>query len=180
MGGTPAYIEYVSPTQINVLAPNLGAGSTSVTVTTPAGTSQAYSITSAGVQPAFFEWPGNQVVATDVNYDWLIKNGTFSTTTAPAKPGETVILWGTGFGPTTPAAPAGQITPSKLYSVNGVVVTVGSIPVPARQPRCLPGSAGLYQVAIQVPSGLANGDYPIVATVGGVQSPAGVKLTVQQ
>jgi len=43
-----------------------------------------------------------------------------------------------------------------------------------------PGSAGLYQVVIQVPSSLANGDYPIVATVGGVQSPSGVKLTVQQ
>lgn len=180
IGGQPAYLEYVSPTQINVLAPNVGTGSTSVTVTTPAGTSNAYSIASSQVQPAFFEWPGNYVVATDSNYDWLIKNGTFSTTTAPAKPGETVILWGTGFGATTPAAPAGQITPSNLYSVNGVVVTVGSVPVTASATALSPGSAGLYQVVIQVPSGLANGDYPIVATVGGVQSPAGVKLTVQQ
>ena len=180
MGGTPAYMEYVSPTQINVLAPNLGTGSESVTVTTPAGTSKAYTITSAAVQPAFFPWPGNYVVATDANYNWLVKNGTFSTTTAPAKPGETIILWGTGFGPTTPAAPAGQITPSNLYSVNGVVVTVGSVPVTASATALSPGSAGLYQVVIQVPSGLANGDYPIVATVGGVQSPSGVKLTVQQ
>jgi mannan endo-1,4-beta-mannosidase len=180
MGGTPAYMEYVSPTQINVLAPNLGTGSESVTVTTPAGTSKAYTITSAAVQPAFFPWPGNYVVATDANYNWLVKNGTFSTTTAPAKPGETIILWGTGFGPTTPAAPAGQITPSNLYSVNGVVVTVGSVPVTASATALSPGSAGLYQVVIQVPSSLANGDYPIVATVGGVQSPSGVKLTVQQ
>jgi uncharacterized protein (TIGR03437 family) len=173
-------MEYVSPTQINVLAPNLGTGSESVTVTTPAGTSKAYTITSAAVQPAFFPWPGNYVVATDANYNWLVKNGTFSTTTAPAKPGETIILWGTGFGPTTPAAPAGQITPSNLYSVNGVVVTVGSVPVTASATALSPGSAGLYQVVIQVPSSLANGDYPIVATVGGVQSPSGVKLTVQQ
>jgi mannan endo-1,4-beta-mannosidase len=182
IGGTPAYIEYVSPTQINILSPNLGTGSTSVTVTTPAGTSNAYSIQSSQVQPAFFAWqPGNYVVATDSNYNWLVKNGEFAgKTTAPAQPGETIILWGTGFGPTTPAAPAGQITPSNLYSVNGVVVTVGSVPVPASATALSPGSAGLYQVVITLPSGLTNGDYPIVATVGGVQSPSGVKLTVQQ
>ena len=182
MGGTPAYVEYVSPTQINILAPSLGTGSTSVTVTTPAGTSNAYPIASSAVQPAFFAWqPGNYVVATDTNYDWLVKNGEFAgKTTAPAQPGETIILWGTGFGPTTPAAPSGQITPVNLYSVNGVVVTIGSVPVTASATALSPNSAGLYQVVIQVPSGLADGDYPIVATVSGVQSPSGVKLTVQQ
>lgn len=180
MGGTAAYIYYVSPTQINVLAPSLGSGNTSVTVTTPAGTSASYPISSAAVQPAFFEWPGNYVVATDTSYNWLVKNGTFSTTTAPARPGETIILWGTGFGPTTPAAPAGQITPLQTYSVAGVGVTVGSVQATVLATALSPGSAGLYQVAIQVPSSLANGDYPIVATVGGVQSPPGVNLTVQQ
>ena len=39
------------------------------------------------------------------------------------------------------------------------------------------GFAGLYQVAIQVPATLADGDWPIVATIGGVQSPAGVVLS---
>jgi len=48
-----------------------------------------------------------------------------------------------------------------------------------------PGYAGLYQVAIQVPASLANGDWPIVATIGSTalfnvtSSPGGVILTVQ-
>ena len=42
-----------------------------------------------------------------------------------------------------------------------------------------PGFAALVQVAIQVPQ-LSNGDYPVVATVGGASSPDTVLLTVEQ
>ncbi len=180
MGGTPAYVYYVSPGQINVLAPSLGTGSIPVTVTTPAGISNTFTIQSASVQPAFFEW-GTYAVATDQNYNWLVPNGTFSTPTAPAYPGEVVILWGTGFGPTTPAAPAGQVVPTTPeFQVKGVTVTVGGVSAQVYATALSSGWAGLYQVAITVPSTLADGTYDVVATVGGVSSPAGVKLTVQQ
>ena len=42
------------------------------------------------------------------------------------------------------------------------------------------GFAGLYQVAIQIPETLADGDYPVIATVSGAASPAAVLLTVQR
>jgi uncharacterized protein (TIGR03437 family) len=35
-----------------------------------------------------------------------------------------------------------------------------------------PGFAALYQVAIQIPSTLADGSYPLVASVGGSSSPS--------
>ena len=41
------------------------------------------------------------------------------------------------------------------------------------------GSAALFQVAIQVPTTLADGDYPVVATVSGVSSPSSTLITVQ-
>ena len=43
-----------------------------------------------------------------------------------------------------------------------------------------PGSAGLYQIAIQIPSSLADGDWPIQAVIGGVQSPTGTILSVHR
>jgi mannan endo-1,4-beta-mannosidase len=180
MAGTPAYIEAVTPGQINILVPNLPAGPSAVTVTTQAGSSQPYGITALAVQPAFFEWPGSYVVATDPSYNLLVQNGTFSVTTAPAKPGETIVLWGTGFGATSPAAPAGQVVPPQTFSVNGVGVTVGGVQATVLGTALSPGSAGVYQVVIQVPPTLATGDYPIVATLGGAKSPSGVKITVQQ
>jgi uncharacterized protein (TIGR03437 family) len=43
-----------------------------------------------------------------------------------------------------------------------------------------PGDAGLYQIAIQIPASLANGDYPVVATIAGVPSPSTTLITVQK
>ena len=39
--------------------------------------------------------------------------------------------------------------------------------------------AGLYQFNLIVPSGLGTGDVPLQATVGGVQTPSGVVISLQ-
>jgi uncharacterized protein (TIGR03437 family) len=100
----------------------------------------------------------------------------------PAAPGDVIILWGTGFGPTSPAGPAGMETPSDTTytTASAVSVTVGDMPAIVYGAALAPGFAGLYQVAIQIPVGLANGDYPVVATVNGVASPSTTLITVQQ
>ena len=42
MGGKPAYVYYISPGQLNVLAPDIPAGPMTVTVTTPGGTGTSF------------------------------------------------------------------------------------------------------------------------------------------
>ncbi|MGD0437302.1 MAG: choice-of-anchor tandem repeat GloVer-containing protein [Bryobacteraceae bacterium] len=182
MGDQPAYIEYVSSTQINALAPNVAAGTFPVTVTTSIGTSQAVMVDVAAVQPAFFQW-GNYVVATRQDFSLAVKNGTFpATTTVPAAPGEVIILWGTGFGPTSPSAPEGVEAPATATynTATAVTVTVGNQPAKVYGAALAPGYAGLYQVAIEIPGALTNGDYPVVATVSGAQSSSTTLITVQQ
>jgi uncharacterized protein (TIGR03437 family) len=184
IGFAPAYIDYVSPSQINLLVPpSLPAGPVSVTVTNSAGTSASFTVTVNAYQPAFFLWPNNQAVATRQDFSVAAQNGTFpGETTVPAKPGDVIILWGTGFGPTIPAAPPGIAVPnSPTYSTSTLpTVTIDNFPATVYGAAFASGFAGLYQVAIQVPSSLGNGNWPVVATIGGVQSPAGVVLTVQQ
>jgi uncharacterized protein (TIGR03437 family) len=133
------------------------------------------------VSPAFFQW-GNYAVATHQDYSYAVKNGTFAgLTTVPAAPGDVIILWGTGFGATDPVAPAGMETPSNAtYStVSPVTVTIGSTSAQVYGTALAPGFAGLYQLAIQIPAGLANGDYPLVATIDNVAAPP-VLISVQQ
>lgn len=180
--GQPAYIAYVSPGQINAIAPNAGTGSVSVTVTNSNGTSTAATAVSQAEQPAFFQW-GNYAVASRADYSLAVQNGTFANlTTVPAKPGDVIILWGTGFGPTTPAAPTGVEVPttSTYYTANDVTVTVGGVPATVYGSALAPGYAGLYQIAIQIPPSLSNGDYPVVASIAGAQSSQATMITVHQ
>ena len=182
VGGEPAYISYISPAQINAVAPNVGTGPVSVTVTNSRGTSDAITTTAQAVQPAFFLW-GRYAVATTLDYTLAVKNGTFpGLTTTPAKPGEVIVLWGTGFGPTSPPAPIGVEAPSSptYYTANTVGVTVGGKTATVYSAVLAPGFAGLYQIAIQIPASLANGDYPVVAKISGAQSPSTTLITVQE
>lgn len=182
MGGKPAYVYFVSPGQINVLAPDVAAGPVAVTVTAPGGTTAAFTAAASQYGPAFFLWPGNQPVATRQDFSFAAKAGTFSgATTTPAKPGEVIILWATGLGPTSPAAPAGVAVPGdQTYATAVPTVAINNTPATVFGAALAPGAVGLYQIAIQVPNTLADGDWPIQAGIGSVQSPTGTVLTVQR
>ncbi len=182
IGGQPAYIYFVSPGQLNVLAPAMSAGQVQLTVTTPAGTSAPVTVNVAAQAPAFFLWPGGQAVATRQDGSFAVKAGTFAgATTVAAHPGDVLILWGTGFGPTSPVAPDGVPVPATTqFACSPVTVSLGGTAANVYGCALSPGSAGLYQVAIQVPAGLANGDYSLQAVVNGALSPGGVILSVQQ
>jgi hypothetical protein len=79
-------------------------------------------------------------------------SGTFAgATTIAAKAGEIIILWATGFGPTTPAAPLGVPVPASggYSTASSPIVTINNTPALVYGAALAPGSAGLYQIAIQ-------------------------------
>jgi hypothetical protein len=82
----------------------------------------------------------------------------------------------TGFGPTNPVPPSGTAVPGdKTYSASVIpTVTINNVSATVYGAALASGFAGLYQVAIQVPPTLTDGDWPIVANVAGVPSPAGI------
>jgi uncharacterized protein (TIGR03437 family) len=182
VAGKPAYLFYISPGQINLVAPDTGSESVQVVVKNGTGTSDAFTVEANQFGPAFFTWPGSQAVATRQDYSLAVKDGTFASATVAAKPGDVVILWGTGFGPTTPAAPTGVQIPSDqtYWTTTRPAVTINDVSATVFGAALAPGFAGLYQVAIQVPASMADGDWPVVASIGGVQSPAGIVLSIHQ
>jgi uncharacterized protein (TIGR03437 family) len=182
IGSKGAYVYYTSPTQLNVLAPDIAPGDVPVTVTTSFGTSAPVAAKASAYSPAFFAWPGNQVVATRQDYSFAVKAGTFTgATTLAAKPGDVIILWATGFGPTNPAPTPGFAVPAdKAYASPTPVVTLNTTPVTVYGAALTSGSVGVYQVAIQLPNPFPDGDYALQATVGGAQTAPGLILAVRK
>jgi uncharacterized protein (TIGR03437 family) len=183
INGKPAFVEYVSPGLVNVQAPSgTATGPVPVQITNPSGVSQTVMANLQSVSPALFLWNGKYAAATRPDYSLVGPPNLFpGVTTIPARPGDVVILWATGFGPTSPSAvPAGINTPSDtLYSTSSpVIVMIGNIPATVLAAVLTPGNAGLYQIAVTVPPNAPAGDLPVIASIAGVQSPSGVLLTV--
>ena len=182
--GKPAYVAYISPAQINVQAPADSAlGPVPVEVTYNGSTSPAGTAQLQAVSPGFFLWSGIYAVATRPDFSRVAPAGLFDgVTTVPAKPGETIILWGTGFGATGPTVPPGVLPPSNQVSnvSNTVTVTVGNIAATVVGAALAPGNPGLYQIAVQVPDSVPDGDLAVVAQVSGVQSSSNVLLSVKR
>ncbi len=164
INGNPAPIYYVSPTQLNVLtSTGLATGSTTVQVNNNGLVSTTAQFQVQALAPAFFFGSdGTHVMATH-------SDGSAVTTKSPAQPGESVWLYGTGFGPTNPAAPDGMLILTSLPVVNMPTVMIGGAVAQVASADLT--SAGVYQIAVTVPAGASSGDNQVVAQVGGVSSP---------
>jgi uncharacterized protein (TIGR03437 family) len=176
----PAFVYYISPNQVNVLSPvDSATGPVSVQLTYNATNSNTMTAQEAQFSPAFFTFDGKYIAARHADFSLLGPTTLYQGLTAPAKPGETILLYGTGFGPTTPAITNGQILSGTPSTANAVTIRFDGTAV-------TPAFAGLtatgeYQFNVQVPESAANGDIAVVASVGGVSSPAATTyITVQK
>jgi uncharacterized protein (TIGR03437 family) len=178
----PAYVYYISPTQINVQAPSdTTQGPVNVVVRNNglAGASASGQLQSFA--PAFFQYPGTSyAIATRYPDNALIANPSVVSGTVAAKPGDVLILWGTGFGSTVPATPAGVVVSVAAAAETTPMVTAGGVTVSVIGAALSPGSAGLYQVAIQLPDSVPIGDVAVQASAGGFQSPTGVNIYISR
>ena len=110
-----AAVYYVSPTQINALAPaDTALGSVAVTVTNTVGTSVPVNANLQRTAPAWFPFSqagGVYPAAVHGSGTYVGPATLFGTaaTAVPAIPNETIMLFGTGFGPTNPVADPMQI-----------------------------------------------------------------------
>jgi uncharacterized protein (TIGR03437 family) len=175
--GKPASMYFISPGQIDVLAPgddNLGP--VEVKVTTAKGTSNPTFTQLQMYSPAFFkfgEQGGKYITALIAlaggNVDYLGPVGLFGNKRAsrPAKPGEVILLYGTGFGPTNPPVPSGMVFTGAAKITDKITVTIGG--VTAKVQFAGVTGVGLYQLNVVVPP-LSDGDQKVIATIGGLSS----------
>jgi uncharacterized protein (TIGR03437 family) len=170
VNGIPAYIAFANSTQINALAPDdPTTGMVNVVVTTSGGASTPFKVNKQTYAPALFAYSQDgfayAVVQDGVTYAPIGPAGLLgkSVTTARATPGENVILWATGLGPTSPPQPTGQLVTSPAPVANPLQITIGGATV-TPQFVGLVGS-GLYQINLAMPL-ISSGDQIITIQVG--------------
>jgi uncharacterized protein (TIGR03437 family) len=96
-------------------------------------------------------------------------NNQLVTPTNPLHPKDTVTIYLTGMGQTTPAIQAGQPAPASplAYAALGPAVTLGGSALSVSYAGLAPGEVGVYQINATVPPGVPTGlAIPLVISQG--------------
>jgi uncharacterized protein (TIGR03437 family) len=178
VNGKNAFVYYISPTQVNILAPpDPMSGPVQVQVTTNGASTASFTAQAQALSPSFFVFNGGPyIAATHANGSYLGPASLYPGSTTPAKPGETIVLYANGFGPTSTlvvsgsASQSGTLSPLPVIKIGGVAATVTFAGL------VLPGE---FQFNVVVPPSLADGDQPITAAYNGLTTQPGTLITVQ-
>jgi uncharacterized protein (TIGR03437 family) len=183
INGKSAAVAFISPLQINVLAADdTATGLVPVQVKNSLGSSDSVLALEQTAAPALF-----QLRAATANYaagahadgsylagPALVQQGIPGTA---AKVGETIVLFGTGFGATQPPASATSLVPVPLpLRPEDVRVRIGGLDAAIAYAGLI--SPGVYQFNVVVPQ-LAAGDQLVVAELRGLLTQPDLLLTVQ-
>ncbi|MCX6595730.1 MAG: peptidylprolyl isomerase [Acidobacteria bacterium] len=176
VNGRPAFISYISPTQINAQIPgDLPDGSTvPVVVTYRGNASQAVRLplrsASAGLlAPGSFKIGDKQYVVAFRGSEWIGNGSIPGLRTTPARPGDTLTFYGIGFGPVAGnTAIAGQVVPAVTPITTPIEFSFGDSLARIESATLVKDAVGLYQFNVVVPSGLATGDVELKVKFNGL------------
>lgn len=176
IGGLLAPLYYVSPTQVNFLIPAMiTPGVFDLELVRDGQRGPRVPVRVQDSAPGLFQKDG-WVLATRAS-------GSLVTPDDPAAPGEVVVLYGTGFGQTSPPLTDGLIprTAAWIPKTISVKLQLGEIDSSAQvfYAGVTPGFAGLYQVNLTLPDS-ATEDPEVVLAIGEGVTPHGIRLAVRQ
>lgn len=98
---------------------------------------------------------------------------------APVAAGKAVIMFGTGGGQTTPNGEDARVATGAANVVAPVTVRIGGVQAEVIYTGAAPGLVtGVLQINAKIPDGVPAGSAPVVVTVGGIPSQAGVTVSV--
>ncbi|MCC6342995.1 MAG: hypothetical protein IT166_12400 [Bryobacterales bacterium] len=178
VNGLPLPVVFVSPGQINGQIPFQVDGNVSLILRTPGGVSDTFNLTILPTAPGVFR---NGVAGTrnDLPAVFRAANGLLVTDTNPIHRGDTITIYLTGLGRTSPAVDAGVPAPGDPLAsvIVPPAVTLGGVALPVEFAGLTPGSIGVYQINARVPSDVPPGlDQPLTISQGSGASAIGVRV----
>jgi uncharacterized protein (TIGR03437 family) len=156
-------------------------------VTTASGSSAQYAVVLTDLQPglcapAAFQVAGRQylaAVASDGKTFLLPENGVPGVASRPARPGETITLYGVGFGSVTSFLQDGERSDQPARLSSSFTLLFDNVPATVLYAGVAPGSLGLYQINVVVPAMPDNDAVAVKATVGSNSTTQSVFVSVK-
>lgn len=175
IGGQPAAVYYISPTQINIQAPAGISGDVAIQVIRKGVASSTLTATVIPNAPGLFAYTaGGKTYPAAVFLSGTIVGDPAATPgTQEAHAGDSIELYATGLV----ASPAGTIIAAPIPVQDKVTVLIGDTPATVQYAGLV--AVGEFQLNIVVPS-LPAGEYPITVQIAGKSSQSGVVLPVAQ
>ena len=167
--GIAAPLVYAGPGQINAQVPWELTGSSASVVVRAGGTmSPVVSVRLAPADPGIFTLDSSGLGA-GILTDAL--SGALITFTQPIRRGQYATLYGTGFGPVSPAPASGAAPEGLAHTATVPEVRVGGLPARVLFSGLAPGFVGLNQINIEIPREAPVGTtVPLTVSVGSATS----------
>ena len=176
--GIHTYVAYISPTQINVLIPDDPTlGVVALQEQGQLDQSNIVLVNKVALSPGLFPFSPRYAAAVHLDGTYCGPAGLLEgVVTTPARPGEVIELYGTGFGASNP-----KIDFSKLFSTfapiaHTVTATMGGTAVKIDGYLVAPG---VYQFNLTIPD-LPAGDAEVVLSIAGVKTQTGLSVAVSR
>jgi uncharacterized protein (TIGR03437 family) len=179
VNGKPAYLYGISPTQVNILTPpDAISGQVPIQLTNSGAVSPTFMAQAQAESPSFYVINGGPyVLATHADFSLIGPTTLYPGVSTPAQPGETIVVYATGFGPTSTPVVSGAISQSGTLPTLPAV-TIGGAPATVIFAGLV--APGQFQFNMVVPSSLADGDQPVIATYNGLTTQTGALISVHQ
>ena len=182
--GLPAFVNYISPTQVNVQVPaDIAQAPIEVVLTNSLGRSEATTITGAARAPGILAPPsfivgGRQyLVAQFADGTYAGRPGLIAGLNFRAPiPGDRIVIYGVGFGQVNPAINPGSITTVASDLGSSFRAQLGTATAVAEFKGLAPNFVGLYQFNLVVPN-IQAADHEVTFEIDGVKTKSGVYLT---
>jgi adhesin/invasin len=161
---------YVSSIQVNVQLPyEIPAGQATAVIEVDGTSSASFPFQVTATGPGIFVFGNNRAVVQNVDASGAV---TLNTSDDPVKAGGIIIAYLTGQGPLDNPLATNALAPSSPLSraTSTYSATIGTRPAAVAFLGMTPGFVALAQANITVPDDLPTGDYPLVISVGGVDS----------
>lgn len=174
VNGVPVPMLFVSSQQINAQLPFNVEGNATMVLRTPGGVSDNLNLQILPAAASVF-----RDSASEIPTIFRLKNNELVTLSNPIHPEDTIVIYATGLGRTSPALEAGVPAPADPLPVALIEpeVTLGGVALPVHFAGTVPGEVGVYQINASVPYWAPTGmQVPLVIRQGGYSTTLPVRV----